>query len=45
MYEMITQGISAHAIDTRTAKSRACPEATRLSKTYMIGNGAVDTLN
>ena len=45
MNEMITQGIKASAIETRTAKSSAWPLATRDENTKKMGNGDVVVVN
>jgi len=45
MKEIMTHGIRARAIETSTAKSIACPLATRDAKTKKIGKGAVVVSN
>ena len=45
MYEIITHGISASAIEVNTPKSRAVPLLRRDSKTKKTGKGAVVTSN
>ena len=37
--------MSAQAMDTKIAQSRAAVDATLLQNTYIIGNGSVETLN